>query len=289
MPTLMTHTRLLLGALIIAGCGPQIDLDDGDGSGEGTATSASTTSPSTTSPSTTSPSTTSTTDPSTTLDTVTSGVTLTDTSLDSSSDAGPIVCPQSERFQCTGSIDCNPMACGDVNSAFDEFGCLREACEDDEGCQPGEVCHTPQDWGGCASSGLFCEDGPEGQCSCGGTPDCGGRFCVPDELVPPALCSDFDDATACLESGCGPFVTGRTITNAGGGSCLCDLPAERCIYVIPDADVTPGPALYFDRFEGGVIKLANTYSPAPFGLTACADFDMPPAVCECAAALPCDL
>lgn len=88
-----------------------------------------------------------------------------------------------------GNCTVYPAPCGDncgaLESEFDEAGCLRQKCGDDDQCGDGERCFVALEFGLCESSGTFCADDPESEsCSCGGDADCNGGHCVPEELYP---------------------------------------------------------------------------------------------------------
>lgn len=200
----------------------------------------------------------------------------------------PVACPPVPEHGCDGPIDCRGQQCGRPNSPYDVDGCLRFRCDGPEDCASGEVCHRPLDWGGCVSSGWSCEEDPELGCICGGRADCGGSYCLPADQVPPVHCTELTSAPECLDAGCGPFVTGRPITDAGGGSCLCDLPMEYCVFVPEGTVPTPVPTPYLAPELGAVIKLPQRYEPPPFGWVPCDELpDV--ALCQCAMALPCEL
>lgn len=76
-------------------------------------------------------------------------------------------------------------ACGSLESEFDEAGCLRQKCSNDDACTEGERCFVALEFGLCESSGTFCSDDLESEsCSCGGDADCNGGHCVPVDLFP---------------------------------------------------------------------------------------------------------
>ena len=107
-------------------------------------------------------------------------------SSDASSDTSPVACEQPGN--CSEFSPCDDAnLCGTLDSLFDENGCVRQECQDDDACADDERCYRAQDFGGCAPSGVFCEDDPELQtCLCGSNPECGGGFCVPQSLYPSA-------------------------------------------------------------------------------------------------------
>ncbi len=115
----------------------------------------------------------------------------------------PNTCPQTENFTCHEfEIDCNQIDCGSLDSPFDENGCLRETCNSGGGCSEGDECYTPIDWGGCASSGLFCSDSNlQMACICGGDADCNGSYCVPHELYP---VTEFMGGPGRVDNSCAP-------------------------------------------------------------------------------------
>ncbi len=136
----------------------------------------------------------------------------TDTTTDATSDSsdsetdgttGTNSCPQTEEFACSQyEIDCEQVDCGGLNSPFDENGCLRDTCNGGPSCGEGMECYTPLDWGGCASSGLFCNDSElQMACICGGDADCNGSYCVPHELYP---VTEFGGGPGRFDNSCAP-------------------------------------------------------------------------------------
>lgn len=282
---------LLVGVVAAAACGPAIaqpgddasvgseDGSQGSGTGGMTATSGLT---SADDDPTTDPTATFTTSvgPSTSASDATDTI---DPSVGDETGPGP-ACPQSESFTCQGQVGCDGRPCADDPlSPFDEHGCLRPRCP----CDPGTVCFTPADWGGCASSSIFCEDDPTGVCVCGGTDDCGGSYCLPEGQVPTAACGAIMEEADCLDSGCTAFVQGRPITDRGGGACLCDLEEPWCLFVDPGATALPGNTAYVSAIDGRVLVFPATWDPPPFGWIACANHPSPPPECACAEVLPC--
>ncbi len=82
---------------------------------------------------------------------------------------------------CAGPVDCGEN-CGALDSMFDDDGCVRVACGVGQACDDGDFCYRPQDYGGCQSSDLTCSEF-DGTCGCGLDPDCGGAYCVPEDIV----------------------------------------------------------------------------------------------------------
>ncbi|MBL8942785.1 MAG: hypothetical protein JNK45_06555 [Myxococcales bacterium] len=94
--------------------------------------------------------------------------------------------------------------CGAVESNFDDDGCLRGACQQDEECGGDERCFRGMDFGLCEASGIFCQDNAEEMsCLCSSDPECGGGHCVPAELYPPTI-EDQDFTGPVLSNDCGP-------------------------------------------------------------------------------------
>jgi len=107
------------------------------------------------------------------------------TTTDSGTDTEGIdECPEVSGFNCLGPVNCEDgFQCGDLSSPFDSDGCLRPSCNSDEDCAEGDRCYIGQDFGDCLSSNVFCDQ--EGDmCLCGSSDDCGGAFCVPQEIYP---------------------------------------------------------------------------------------------------------
>ncbi len=119
--------------------------------------------------------TTATTDPTTETETDTDGTTT---------DTGGVDCPAVPGFNCDGPVNCDQgYQCGELSSPFDADGCLRPSCESDEDCQAGDRCYIGYEFDDCLSSEVFC--GQEGDmCECGSSDDCGGAFCVPEDIYP---------------------------------------------------------------------------------------------------------
>ena len=126
--------------------------------------------------------TTETTDP-TTETTETTDPTTETTDPSTETDTGVGACPAVEGFNCDGPVDCQLNLCGGVGDVFDEGGCLRMSCQTDDDCAADERCYHGEQFGDCLPSVVFC-DTEDGLCLCGSTDDCGGAFCVPEELYP---------------------------------------------------------------------------------------------------------
>ncbi len=101
----------------------------------------------------------------------------------SSSSGGPAgVCAGVENHMCSVPIDCGD-ACGELDSMFDENGCVRQVCERHDDCEEDWFCYRPMNYGGCQSSDVGCLEDAESGCQCASLPDCGGAYCVPEEIV----------------------------------------------------------------------------------------------------------
>lgn len=105
------------------------------------------------------------------------------TSGGSSSSGGVVAaCEGSEAHLCSSPVECGE-SCGELDSMFDASGCLRQACETHANCGDGNFCYRPQDYGGCQSSHVGCFEDSDGTCQCGTLPDCGGAYCVSEDIV----------------------------------------------------------------------------------------------------------
>lgn len=100
------------------------------------------------------------------------------------------------------AVDCESYNCGALGE-FDADGCLRQPCGGANPCGEGEVCYQPELFGGCTGSANFCEYDEELMaCSCGGTDDCGGSFCVAEAEYPEPMAGPRGGAR--IENGCSP-------------------------------------------------------------------------------------
>jgi len=208
MPSTMNLTmidrRPLLAVLVFAACTDDGSLgtypessgtEDASGSGDEDTTASSTAG--TTTAGTTTASTT---------DDATSAVT--DATAESSGDGSTAGDTGTAACEQPGNCvefppPCGDQGCGGLDSTFDEDGCLRQACQEHRQCADGELCYVALEFGGCAPSGVFCEDDAKTQsCSCGSNPDCGGGFCVPQELYPSA--SPLPDGVVFADRDCAP-------------------------------------------------------------------------------------
>ncbi|MCR9166028.1 MAG: hypothetical protein ACE37F_17200 [Nannocystaceae bacterium] len=101
----------------------------------------------------------------------------------SSTSGGPVgVCAGVENHMCSGPVDCGD-ACGELDSMFDDDGCVREACGQHDDCDDAWFCYRPLNYGGCQSSDVSCSEDADVGCQCATLPDCGGAYCVPEEIV----------------------------------------------------------------------------------------------------------
>lgn len=116
---------------------------------------------------------------------------------------------------------CERGECGTLESTFDENGCVRQECQDDDACADDERCYRAIEFGGCAPSGVFCEDDEKTElCLCGSLPECGGGFCVPEELYPAA--APFPRGIVYAQATCAPD-DGQAVYFQWGGFAACDL------------------------------------------------------------------
>jgi hypothetical protein len=194
----------------------------------------------------------------------------------SSDDAGDPACPNNPDFPCAPESCEN---CGDLFSGFDEDGCLRAGCD---ACAADEVCFRPADWGGCASSGVFCEVDPETQqCGCGGTDDCGGSYCVPSAIAPPTNCNELVDASSCLDAGCSAFENAPRVVLEQGGACSCAEAQPTCLWFAGGIGGAASPAYFFRSDFSEVARFDTAYEEPPLGWERCAGAENRPAECDC--------
>jgi hypothetical protein len=192
-----------------------------------------------------------------------------------SPDWGSLGCLVSPAFQCSEGVPCDQInpPCGDPMSPFDAYGCLRSSCP----CSVGEICFHPSDWGGCASSELFCEDVRGQGCLCGGSDDCGGSYCLAEQDVPALPCLSFEDPVSCAEANCAWFEGGRVSLTP---NCSCDPRSGICVPPV-EYELGPGPAFYYPIVPPqNAVSLPNALDPIPHGLKPCDDLHAPDA-CVC--------
>ncbi len=192
----MRRTAFLLPALLLLGC-PTGDTNIGElGDTTGEADDASSTAPGT-EPGTAS---------GTTMgeSSTTTGGSQTSSGAGSSPTGGsPVaVCPSSS--QCSIPVDCESGGydCGGI-TRFDEAGCPRDWCEDDDDCSGTDRCVDPLAWGIPCPFDHGCSDAEDGTCECGFGLSCGSsRHCVTAEVFPgneggPAACAARLEQGAC--------------------------------------------------------------------------------------------
>lgn len=262
--------------------GPGATSDPGGDSSTAESTSTSTTGASTSvtsssgGGSTTSPSTTESTsnsDGSTTDTTVTTDTTTTE----------PSECVHAWKADCQQPLaDCEALKCGDLYSEWAADGTLRSDCDlDDCPCPSGQTCFQPQWWGGCTPTNLICSDGDDdGLCNgCGGSEDCGGAYCVPDEIAPNPACPTAQDEQSCLAAGCGAFTLGRSL-ELNGDTCVCGDLLPFCLWFDEEVTSAPIPTVYYHGLFGPVL-VPTQWSKPPFSWTSCNEGVNPPQACSC--------
>jgi hypothetical protein len=209
----------------------------------------------------------------------TSATSATDTSATdtSTTDTGPpSACPGVPEFQCTMPLECFLQGCGEPFSPFDAEGCMLPPCTSDDECEPDFACLRPQEYGGCAGSGLSCSDGPDGACQCISKPDCSGGWCVPADEIPPLECFGLPDAEACLDAGC--TVLDTVIVIAEDCTCTLDVPA--CLLFPGMMSGGTATDYFWHEATGTVAAFGTSWALLPTGWRRCTDPGAPPA-CEC--------
>jgi hypothetical protein len=181
---------------------------------------------------------------------------------------------------CSTGIPCPPGSCGDLFSPFDDQGCLRRNCTFSNQCDDDEVCFAPASVGGCASSGIYCSEGPDGECQCASDPDCGGAYCVPSELAPPTDCEQFDNPDSCFNAGCSAFLDARWVVDEGN-TCFCNF-MSMCVWLPPGADSSGELVAYYHPNLPGVYYFEVSFTPPPAGWFECGTgFEEPPECFSC--------
>lgn len=138
-------------------------------------------------------------------------------------DVGDVGFCENPEHGCSGPADCGDD-CGALDSMFDENGCVRVACGlGQPACDDGEFCYRPQDYGGCQSSDVSCTESADGTCGCGLDDDCGGAYCVPEDIVFGGIVQG--PTVGLVSNGCGPadevlsvFTLGTYASDACGGA-----------------------------------------------------------------------
>lgn len=250
--TLIEHRRLLVAFVIVAAC-----TDDGslgtypessgaeEASGSGTDdTTASTTAGTTTTVSTTAGS-----------EDVTTATTQPTEDEGSGDDATAGETGSSACEQPGNCVDypppCGDAGCGGLNSQWDENGCLRQECDNHRQCDEGELCYHAIDFGGCFPTGFACGDDPETQsCVCGTQADCGGGFCVPEEIYP--MAGTLPDVEVGLDNYCAPNDGPAFLLHWGGegASNGCALPGEVALLLVVNQEIAVG-SFGLQNFEDG--------------------------------------
>lgn len=194
-----------------------------------------------------------------------------DTSDGGSTDDGAPICTPNDGFACEAPVDCVDFAeCGLLLSLFDEHGCGRPRCSAETQCEDGSVCFRPNaDWGECVGSGPCEQEGDV--CDCFIQLDCGGEYCLPADVAPPAACLTIDDPTECAAAGC-DVVTALGVS-ADGLSCTCET-AEVCVW-LGDSTSSESPTAYIHGISGEFFLVPSLYDPVPLGLSECSDPNCP--------------
>lgn len=196
----------------------------------------------------------------------------------SGTDSAGGVCPQIPDFACSAPVSCEPESCEGPFYAFDGEGCPRPSCAGPEDCGADEVCFRPADFGGCQASAVVCADDPQGECICGGTADCGGRYCVPASEAPPADgCDPITDSDTCYASNCSAFATVTRLTEG----CACQTSVPACLlFRTANFGGAAAPNAFFHVETGDVAIFDMDWIDAPVGWQRCSDPDAPP-TCDC--------
>jgi hypothetical protein len=200
-----------------------------------------------------------------------------DGSAGSSSGGGNDVCPDSPNFACSARPECDAMNCGDAFSAFEANGCPRPACGANDTCAAGSTCFHPSDYGGCVPSANGCEDNDQGACQCGGTADCQGSYCLPDDERPPLDCFGIADEGDCFAHGCNYFETVTVMTD----TCTCEPSTPACLY-FPGGEMggAAAPNGFFHVETQTMAVFDTDWQVPPLGWAKCSAADAPQS-CSC--------
>jgi hypothetical protein len=195
---------------------------------------------------------------------------------DGSTTGGVSICDgRNPLYTCDEPNDCGDLDCGGYLSPWDADGCLRPACESDDDCADGMGCLDAVDWGGCFSSDpIACSDA-DGTCTCSGAnlPDCGGRICIPEDALPPAVCGDFDQQGDCETAGCAWFFVPPVVDDAE--SYGCGTVVGTCLW-FPEGQGGDDALTPYMRQQGATTDFPTGwavfpagYDAPPLGWTAC--------------------
>lgn len=268
-PSFPRSARALVVAALAAACVAPEPVEETEGSSTASVATDDSTAGTTASPATTGE---------TTGDTTAGDTTAGDTTADTSAtDTGPpSACPGVPEFQCTMPLECFLQGCGEPFSPFDAEGCMHPPCTSDDECEPDFACLRPQEYGGCAGSGLSCSDAPDGTCQCISKPDCSGGWCVPADEIPPLECFGLPDAEACLDAGC--TVLDTVIVIAEDCTCTLDVPA--CLLFPGMMSGGTATDYFWHEATGTVAAFGTSWALLPTGWRRCTDPGAPPA-CGC--------
>lgn len=187
----------------------------------------------------------------------------------------PGLCETLPGFECSGPVDCDVRPCGGPLDQYDANGCLRPPCEGPDDCGAGEACFFPVELGGCASSQPICFE-EDGVCGCGGSQDCGGGYCLPEDEVPEASCFGLPDEGACLDAGCSYFDTVTVITD----TCECNPGQPACLSFTGGIGGSASPDFFWHEATMTVAMFSESWIELPVGWRSCTEAGAPPA-CEC--------
>lgn len=187
-----------------------------------------------------------------------------------STTAGPGgVCDVTDSFACGDGVSCeNGDECGALDSYFDDDGCLRPTCRRNDQCGDGEFCYYDSLFGGCSSSGVFCDD-TDGECQCGQTDDCGGAYCVPADLLPGGV--EAGPTRGWIDDSCAPDDGGALELQLGLAASLCGAEAGEGLYVrmvvyVDNPSIDSGFSLTSEATSpGGYVQISDDGGATPLG------------------------
>lgn len=195
---------------------------------------------------------------------------------------GDDVCASMPHHGCLPRGDCSVEVCGEAGAPYDENGCLRGGCGSGDDCYPGEVCHRPIEWGGCASSSTSCElDPANDECVCSTTDDCNGAYCAVEGSVPSPACLEQTEEDACYALGCNVFETAPQLV-LGPMGCICRDAEPICLFVPGEIGGEGALTPYFRTDGSGEVRLLSAgYFQDPVGWARCEGHPEAPESCGC--------
>ena len=192
-------------------------------------------------------------------------------------------CDAYPAHTCSEAISCRGANCG-AGEPFSKEGCLRSTCESDKDCGEKERCYRAEDFDGCESSNITCEDGEDGSCQCGQTDDCGGAYCIPEDEFPAQQCEGYPAHSCiatvdCASQPCGDL---KPFTNKGCLRTSCtsddDCASGQSCFKAEDWGECASSTIFCDEDE--TTLQCSCGSTDDCGGAYCVDTHAVPSICE---------